>query len=112
MERDELTKMIDALDLPRVTREDLKRDYANYHSEPKMIETKKMMKMSSKDGKKAAIILWEDDTVTVISTSKKEEPHISSTNSPEMYYIAQKHYIDLGLQMTYAEENGKEIGKR
>lgn len=112
-EKEELRKIIDSLDAPAIIKQDLVKDYLGNHNpdSPRELKTKKMVKMSSGDGMKAAIILWEDDTITIISTDKKKEPHISSTNSPEMYYIAQKHYIDLGLQIHYAEEDGKEIGK-
>lgn len=108
----ELSAAIDSLNLPEAIREDLKRDYLRHHSELKTMNTKSMVKMSSKDGRKAAIILWEDEMVTVIATSKQGNSHISTTNSPEMYYIAQKNYIDLGLEIEYAEEDGKEIGIR
>lgn len=110
-EKDEIAKVIDSLELPEVVKKDLARDYLGSNPKMQEIKTKGMVKMSGNE-KEVAIILWEDDTVTVISTDKRKEPHISSANSPEIYYIAQKHYIDLGLQMTYAEENGKEIGVR
>lgn len=105
----ELDKIIESLNLPDIIKQDLKRDYLTPN--PVEIETRKMVKMSNGKGLEAIIVLWEDETITVISTDKESEPHISSANSPEMYYIAQKHYIDLGLQITHAEENGKEIGK-
>lgn len=110
MPEDELADIINSLDLPEIVRKDLARDYLSSHN-PKMPKTKRMVKMEG-NGKEAVVILWEDDVVTAIITNEHKEPHISSTNSPEMYYIAQKHYIDLGLQITHAEENGKEIGIR
>lgn len=109
---EELSKIIDSLNLPEVVKGDLKRKHLSQHSEPKTINTKSMVKMSSGDGRKAAIILWENETVTVIANDRRGNPHISTTNSPDVYYIAQKNYIDQGLEIDYAEENGKEIGIR
>lgn len=109
---EELSAVIDSMELPKAVREDLKRDYITHHSEPRTVETKSMVKMSSKDGRKAAIVLWSDEKVTVIATNSKGNSHISTTNSPDIYYIAQKNYIDQGLEIDYAEEGGKEIGIR
>lgn len=83
---DDIGKFIDELRVPQSVREELKKKYSS-----------KAVRMSSKDGRKAMIILWEDEAVSVISTDKNGEPHISTTNSPDQYYIAIKHYESLGL---------------
>ena len=106
---DKLNSFIDELKLPISVREATKEKYSSNSSLPAPTEVKRMIKMSSNDGRKAAIILWEDDLVTVISTDKDREPNISSSNSPDMYHIAQKHYTDLGLVIDY-EEDERTIG--
>lgn len=83
---DDIGKFIDELRVPQSVRDELKEKYSS-----------KATKMSRKDGTKAMIILWEDKTVSVIATDKNGESHISTSNSPDMYYIAITHYIDLGL---------------
>lgn len=92
---EELSKAIESLNLPEVVKEDLRREHLSH--QPAEMAAKEMAVMSSDNGRKAAIILWEDDSISTIVTNSSGKPHVSSANSPEMFYIAKAHYIALGL---------------
>ena len=97
----ELHKFIDELGLPQATKEDLKKKYSDSSPNPEAVNSKKTVSLSSEDGRKVMIVLWADETVTIISTNDNGEPHISSAQSPDMYHIAMKNYIDLGLHVEH-----------
>lgn len=66
--------------------------------EAKLPEIKKTVSMSNPDGRKVTITMWEDDTVTVVSSGENGEPQLSTADSPEQFYVAQKFYSEQGLR--------------